>query len=136
MHYDSPTPTQLASYRRAYLDAITRASGGKLTHITRNSHIWTTLHIAICSEISAPENVYHLSKFAFGSGVLGYEVEQGINGGTWFTLRNAPEAIAEIAGQIYHPISVVYGTNEKGDSDGTDEGSAKQSELLQLRAYG
>ena len=107
MHHDSPT--ELASYRRAYLDAITRASGGKLTHITRNSHIWTTLHIAIYSEMAAPEIVYRLSKFAFGSSILGYELEQGISGSTWFALRNVPEAIAEIAGKMYHPISsVIY----------------------------
>jgi hypothetical protein len=50
--YDSPP--QLASYRSAYLDAITRASNGKLTHITRNSHIWpwTTLYIALSNRIA------------------------------------------------------------------------------------
>ena len=46
--YDSwHSPAELATYRRAYLDAITRGSRGKLTHIKRNSHIWTTLHIAL-----------------------------------------------------------------------------------------
>ena len=75
-------PTELASYRRAYLDAITRASGGKLTHITRNSHIWTMLHIAVCLPIATPKIICHLSKFVFGSSVVGYEVAQGIRGST------------------------------------------------------
>ena len=105
MHYDSPI--ELASYRRAYLDAITRASGGTLTHITRNSHIWTTLHNAICSEIMASTIVLHLSKFVFGSSLVVIEVEEGIRGSTWFALRNTPEAIAEIPGKICHPISIL-----------------------------
>ncbi|KAF8332430.1 kinase-like domain-containing protein [Amanita rubescens] len=110
MHYDYPT--ELGSYRRAYLDAITRASGGKLTHITRNSHIWTTLHDAICSEISGSSITYHLSKFVFGRSII--EVERGIRGGAWFSLKNAPEAIAEFADDA----------NEERDSDGIDDGSA------------
>jgi aminoglycoside phosphotransferase (APT) family kinase protein len=73
--YDSPA--ELATYRRAYLDAITRASNGKLTHITRNSHIWTTLYIALSNGIATSGIVDHLSKFVFGSGLLGYEVEEG-----------------------------------------------------------
>ncbi len=117
MRYDSPT--ELASYRRAYLDAITRASGGKLTHVTRNSHIWTTLHNAICSEITASEIVLDLSKFVFGSGV--FYVEQGIRGSAWFALRDAPEAIA---GKIYHAGD----TNGEGDGDRTNEGSAVDSD--------
>jgi len=35
------------------------------------------------------------------------EVERGIRGGTWFALRNAPEAIAEFAGKIHYSISVL-----------------------------
>ncbi|KAF8314132.1 hypothetical protein F5887DRAFT_908515 [Amanita rubescens] len=117
MRHDSPT--ELASYRRAYLGAITRASGGKLTHVARNSHIWTTMHNAICSEITASEIVLELSKFVFGSSV--FDVEQGIRGSAWFALRNAPEAIA---GKIYHAGD----TNGEGDSDGTNEGSAVDSD--------
>lgn len=106
--YDSPA--ELATYRRAYLDAITRASRGKLTHITCNSHIWTTLYIAICNPMATPEIVRHLSKYVFGSGVLGYEVEQGIRGGAWYALGRTPGTIAEITGmlQYFHFSILVF----------------------------
>ena len=123
-------PTELASYRRAYLDAITRASGGKLTHITRNSHIWTMLHIAVCLPIATPKIIYHLSKFVFGSSVVGCEVAQGIRGSTWFALRNAPETVTEMAGKIYYTtISVLLSNanDAKGEGGGDGRG-AKQSD--------
>ena len=96
--YDSPA--ELATYRRAYLNAMTCASNGKLTHITRNSHIWTTLYIALSNEIVTSGIVDHLSKFVFGSGLLGYEVEEGIRRGAWYTLRQTPGTIAEIIGAL------------------------------------
>lgn len=92
--YDSPA--ELATYRRAYLDAITRASRGELTHITHNSHIWTTLYIALCNGMETSGIVDHLSKFVFGSSLLGYEVEEGIRGGAWYALGQTPGTIAEI----------------------------------------
>jgi len=94
--YDSPA--ELANYRRAYLDAITRASSGKLTHITCNSHIWTTLYIALSNGMATSGIVDHLSKFVFGSGLLGYEVEEGIRRGAWYALGQIPGTIAEITG--------------------------------------
>lgn len=66
--YDSPA--ELATYRIAYLDAITRTSNGKLTHITRNSHVWTTMYIALSNGTATSGIVDHLSKFVFGSGLL------------------------------------------------------------------
>lgn len=106
--YDSPA--ELATYRRAYLDAITRASKGKLTHITVNSHIWTTLYIAVSNGIATSGIVDHLSKFVFGSRLLGYEVEEGIRGGAWYALEQTPGTIAEIAGtlQCFHLYSSIY----------------------------
>jgi hypothetical protein len=96
--YDSPA--ELATYRRAYVDAITRASRGKLTHITVNSHIWTALWAALFSEKTASEIVNLLSKFVFGSSLLGHEVEEGIKGGAWYALRRTPGTIAEITGML------------------------------------
>ncbi|KAF8508633.1 kinase-like domain-containing protein [Hysterangium stoloniferum] len=98
--YDSPA--ELATYRRAYLDAITRVSRGQLTHITRNSHIWTTLYIAVSNGIATSGIVDHLSTFVFGSSLLGYEVEEGIEGGAWYALGQAPGTIAEITGTLQH----------------------------------
>jgi hypothetical protein len=108
--YDSPA--ELATYRRAYLDAITRASSGKLTHITRNSHIWTTLYIALSNGMATSGIVDHLSKFVFGSSLLGYEVEEGIRGGAWFALGRTPETIAELTGMLrcFHLCSSIYGS--------------------------
>jgi aminoglycoside phosphotransferase (APT) family kinase protein len=96
--YDSPT--ELVKYREAYLDAIHRASDGKLTHITRNSHVWTTLYIALCNKMATSRIVDHLSKFMFGSTALGYEVEEGIRGGAWYAQGQMPKTIAEIIGVL------------------------------------
>ena len=95
------SPAELASYRKAYLNAITRASKGQLTPITRNSHVWTTLYIAITNKFATSGIVNHLSKFVFGSGVLGYEAEEGIKVGAWYALGKTPEMIAEIPGRLY-----------------------------------
>ena len=97
--YDSPA--ELAKYRKAYLAAIHRASAGKLTDITRNFHVWITLSIAICNGTATSKIVDHLSKFIFGSGLLGYEVEEGIRRGVWYALGKSPETIAEVAGVLY-----------------------------------
>jgi Phosphotransferase enzyme family len=106
------SPAELAAYRRAYLDAITRASRGRLTHITRNSHIWTTLYIALTNRIATSDIVDHLSKFVFGSNLLGYDVEEGIRGGAWYALGQSPGTIAEMPGalQCFHLCSSVYGS--------------------------
>jgi len=97
--YDSPA--DLANYHKAYLNAINRASARKLTHITRNSHIWMTLYIAFCNGIATSGIVDHLSKFVFGSGLLGYEVDDGIKGEAWHALGQRSEAIAEVVGVLY-----------------------------------
>ena len=94
------SPAELATYRRAYLDAITRASRGRLTHIARNSHIWTTLYIAFTNEIATSGIVDHLSKFVFGSSPLEYDVEEGIRGGAWYALGRTPGTIAEVTGGL------------------------------------
>ena len=79
-------------YRKAYPDAIDRASAGKLTHITRNnSHVWTTLYITLSNGIATSGIVDHLSKFVFGSGVLG---------GAWYALGRNAETIAEVDGAL------------------------------------
>jgi Phosphotransferase enzyme family len=96
--YDSPA--ELANYRRAYLNAITRASRGKLTHITQNSHIWTTLYIAVSNRMATWQIVDLLLKFVFGSRVLAYEVRKGIEGGAWYALGRTPGTIAEITAML------------------------------------
>ncbi|KAM6504013.1 Protein kinase-like domain containing protein [Amanita muscaria] len=107
--YDSPA--ELTTYRRAYLDAITRASKGKLTHITANSHLWTTLYIAVSNGIATSGIVDHLSKFVFGSGLLGYEVEEGIRGGAWYALGKTPGTIAEMTDDVSPEQSEDHGTD-------------------------
>ena len=94
-------PTELVKYREAYLDAIHRASWGKLTHITCNSHVWTTLYTALCNKIATSGIVDHLSNFVFGSAVLGYEVEEGIRGGAWYEQGPMPKTIAKTIGVLY-----------------------------------
>ena len=96
--YDSPA--DLANYRKVYLNAIQRASGDKLTHITHNSHVWTTLYIALCNELATPEIVGHLSQFVFGTGLL-HEVLAGIRRGSWYALGQRPQTIAEVMGALF-----------------------------------
>lgn len=42
-----------------------------------------------------------LSTFVFGSGLLGYEVEEGIRRGAWYALGKNPQTITEVAGVLY-----------------------------------
>jgi hypothetical protein len=77
---------------------MNRASMGKLTHITRNSHIADAVVIAIANPIATPGIVDHLSKFVFGRGVLGYEIKEGIAAGSWMRHWESPLEIAEING--------------------------------------
>jgi len=50
-------------------------------HITRNSHIWTTMYIALSNGIATSGIVDHLSKFVYGRDLLGYKIEEGIKRG-------------------------------------------------------
>ena len=111
------SPAELASYRKAYLNAITRASRGELTHITRNSHVFTTLYIGITNKFAMGGILNHLSKFVFGSGILGDKVEQGIKGGGWYALGKTPETIAEIPGSLQSLHLFRHLRNNAGSDD-------------------
>lgn len=102
LQYDSPE--ELHTYREMYLAAIDKASAGKLTHSTRNSHIWTTLEIAITNRFAAGHIMYHLGKFVFGDKVLTYEVERGIENSAWYKMGYTQNEIAQVIGMfsIYH----------------------------------
>ena len=47
--------------------------------------------------MATSEIVNHLSKFVFGSSLLGYEV----GGGAWFALGRTPGTIAEITDLVF-----------------------------------
>ena len=74
------SPAELASYRKPCLNTITRAPRGELTHITRNSPVFTTMNIGITNKFATARILNHLSKFVFGSEILGDEVERAIKG--------------------------------------------------------
>ena len=116
--YDSPA--ELASYRKAYLNAITRASRGELAHITRNSHVCTKLYIGITNELGTGGVIHRLSKFIFGSGILGNEVERAIKGGAWYVLGQTPETIAEIAGRLQYLHLFCYLCSNANNKDSDD----------------
>jgi hypothetical protein len=65
------------------------------------------LYIAICNGIATFGIVDHLSKFVFGSGLLWYEVEEGIKGGAWYALGQRPETMAQVIGMLYS-VSLYY----------------------------
>jgi len=79
-----------------YLDIIDHASFGMLTSITRNLHIWSALHIAVTNLMATSGIVNHLSRYIFGSSVLGYEVEEGIKNSAWYWIRQSPDHIAQV----------------------------------------
>ena len=94
--YDSPE--ELHAYREMYLAAIDKASSGKLTKSTRNSHVWTTLEIAAVNTYAASHIIYHLGKYVFGSSVLTYEVTRGIEVAAWYRTGYDQEGIAQVTG--------------------------------------
>jgi hypothetical protein len=62
--------------------------------------------------MAAGDIVNHLSKFVFGSSLLGYQVEEGIGGGAWYALTQTPGTIAEFTGmlQCFRLCSSFYGS--------------------------
>lgn len=104
--YDSPA--ELASYREMYLAAMDRASGGKLTHITRNSHIYEALRISVSFAETTLEVVLHLGKYVWGaSSGLSFEIIHGINEGLWF--NQGKEEIARLPGMSFsHSLKIPH----------------------------
>jgi len=95
---------ELDRFRKMYLDIIDRVSFGMLTSITRNSHVWSALHIAVTNSIATSGIVDHLSKYVFGSGVLGYEVEEGIKNSAWYRIRQSADHIAQVVDGERHSV--------------------------------
>ncbi|KAK7681482.1 hypothetical protein QCA50_015574 [Cerrena zonata] len=114
--YDSPS--ELANYRHMYLAAIDDLSEGKLTEVTRNSHILSTLHIALCNPIATSGIMDHIGKFVLGSSSMTYELEDAIKAGSWFALGPNPSNIAEVI--VNDEESLLEGNGDRTD-DRSDE---------------
>lgn len=95
--YDSPE--KLMEYRQMYTEAIHRASGGRLTNVTRNSHVFEALDIAVSNSIATSGVMDHMCKFVFGSGLLGWKVEEGIRESSWFGMK--VDDMAQVLGIDY-----------------------------------
>jgi len=63
--------------------------------------------------MATSEIVNHLSKFVFGSSLLGYQVEEGIGGGAWYALTQTPGTIAEFTDDVSPEQSEEHGTDEE-----------------------
>ncbi|KAK7447786.1 hypothetical protein VKT23_014044 [Stygiomarasmius scandens] len=100
------SPEELHLYREMYLAAIDSASQGKLTHITRNSHLWHALIIAATGTYATAHIARHLSKFVLGSGILGHEIEHSIKSATWFKMGPSLNSIAYLKGLFIRRTSV------------------------------
>ncbi|TFK53131.1 hypothetical protein OE88DRAFT_1608098, partial [Heliocybe sulcata] len=79
------TEEELHEYRAMYTEAM-RTLSAEYAEATRNSHILSTLAIAVAEEFTTGAIVYHLGKFAFGSRLLMYDLLEGIKRAPWFNL--------------------------------------------------
>ncbi|CAL1696811.1 unnamed protein product [Somion occarium] len=114
------SPSDLERYREMYLEAIDRASRGKLTPITRNSHIFESLDIGISKAIASSSIMHHLSKFVFGSASLVLNVKEGIKTSSWYNLDKG--AIAQIRESSK--------SKSENSSSGPDSGNVSDSDML------
>ncbi|KAI0369066.1 hypothetical protein BV20DRAFT_1082105 [Pilatotrama ljubarskyi] len=73
------------AYRRMYTEAVRMASGGKLDAVTRNSHVVSTLHLAVCGCYDWPGMLLCLGEYVFGSDIRVLDIWEGLQHGSWLT---------------------------------------------------
>lgn len=86
------TLDELHEYRKMYLDAIDRASAGRLTSITRNSHVWASLFAGLTDGVVTLGVVNQLSQYVFGSSAWGYQTQLRIARGPWYGSGQDPHS--------------------------------------------
>ncbi|KAI0369073.1 hypothetical protein BV20DRAFT_425635 [Pilatotrama ljubarskyi] len=76
---------ELHEYRKMYTEAVRVASGGKLDAVTRNSHVVSTLYLAVFGCFGWPGMLLHMGEYVFGSDILVLDVWEGLQHGSWLT---------------------------------------------------
>ncbi|KAI0645129.1 hypothetical protein C8Q79DRAFT_1011231 [Trametes meyenii] len=88
------TEEDLHRYREMYTEAVRIASGGTMHTVTQNSHVVSSLYLAIASVVSMTTVLFRLGEYAFGSDLLAYRLLEGIEHSGWFT--GSPEEVATV----------------------------------------
>ncbi|KAI0757649.1 kinase-like domain-containing protein [Daedaleopsis nitida] len=110
------TESDLHSYREMYTSAVDRLSGGTLGDVVRNSHVVSTLAVALFS--STPMITAHLGRYVFGSNRNTFDAIDGIEHSAWFTTDHSSE-VAEVK---------EYDYLEREDESGSDDEDKAGSE--------
>ncbi|CDO74372.1 hypothetical protein BN946_scf184956.g1, partial [Trametes cinnabarina] len=91
-NYD--TEEELHAYREMYTKCIRAASGGRFDAITRNSHLVSTLYLAITDIVCMTGMTFRLGEFIFCSTAATDRALLAIEHSAWFTCP--PEEVAEV----------------------------------------
>lgn len=91
------TEADLHAYRKLYSDAVDALSGGAFGDAVRNSHVVSTLAIAVFQPMTRSEIVTHIGKYFFGSGEFPWDIVIRIEGGSW--LSQDSKDVARVVGK-------------------------------------
>ncbi|KAI0800164.1 hypothetical protein C8Q74DRAFT_1234760 [Fomes fomentarius] len=101
-NYD--TPEDLHRYREIYTSAIDKHSEGTLGDVVRNSHVLSSLAVAICFPPLLHEIVYNVGAYVFGSQGTTISVLEGIERSSWY--NQSPHEVASLPVSENHSASV------------------------------
>lgn len=90
------TPEDLHRYREIYTRGIDKHSDGTLGAVVRNSHVLSSLAVAIFFPPSLHAIVYNVGAYVFGSQATTFSVLEGIQHSSWY--KQSPDEVASLAG--------------------------------------
>ncbi|TFK88261.1 hypothetical protein K466DRAFT_662430 [Polyporus arcularius HHB13444] len=108
--YDSEA--DLHKYRQTYTNAIDAASGGRFTDIVRNSHVVSSLFLAVNETYLCFHILVKVGTYVFGTNDIIFRVMGGIESSPWLALG---------------PLDIAQVTESQAD-DGGESGDDAQSE--------
>ncbi|RDX51451.1 hypothetical protein OH76DRAFT_292129 [Lentinus brumalis] len=99
------TEADLHMYRQMYNASIDAASGGRFTDITRNSHVVSSLFVAVNAMYQCYDILDKVGTYVFGVEETVYKMYFGLRRSTWLAL--GPSDIAQFTGERPSSRSVV-----------------------------
>ncbi|KAI0735916.1 kinase-like domain-containing protein [Earliella scabrosa] len=100
------TEADLHAYREMYASAVDALSGGTLGDVVRNSHVVSTLALAVHSFPSMCHAVTHVGRYVFGCQRLALDAMDGIEHGAWDTLDE--REVAQVKGMPGFPSAASF----------------------------
>ncbi|TFK91552.1 kinase-like protein [Polyporus arcularius HHB13444] len=114
------TEADLHMYRQMYTGAIDAASGGRFTDITRNSHVVSSLFVAVNATYQCYDILDKVGTYVFGVEETVYKMYFGLQRSTWLAL--GPSDIAQFTESEQQPKPGGAEDGSDGDEESEGEG--------------